>query len=148
MHRIIFTGHVLASSDAVAMRADAELAVKQCAEHDLSGMTLYCQGSFISVLEGDVSPLQAILAFYQVDPRMGEVEAILDIPAKHREFPDYRIGFLRESFVPDVEGAFAITGPSLKAALSSVSDGEAKTLLRTFGLVNGLVPPTALASGF
>lgn len=150
MHRIVFTGHVLATSDAVAARADAELAVRQCEANAITGLTLYCKGSFISALEGDAAFLKAILAFYQADTRMGEVKAIIDLPAAERDFPDYRIGFLREAFVPEVEAAFALTPQSLSWALGRGQDGEAKTLLRTFGMVNGVMPApnVRVASGF
>jgi hypothetical protein len=139
IRQIVFTGHVKAHSGIVAVQEDAQVAIAQCANLGLTGLTLYNDGSFISALEGDADALEQVLTFYQIDTRLGDVKAIIDATRPARDFPDYRMGFRREDFVASIDQTFRLNAASLRDAFAPVTDGEAKILLRTFGRVNGIL---------
>ena len=61
---------------------------------DLTGLLLYKDGSFFQVLEGPQDAVLKTFASIASDPRHHSVETLLTSSISHREFPEWRMGFV------------------------------------------------------
>lgn len=64
------------------------------AQHGLTGMLLYDDGSFLQVLEGEKEPLLELYARILLDPRHTEIVKLLERESDERQFGDWRMGFV------------------------------------------------------
>jgi hypothetical protein len=60
---------------------------------NLTGMLLYCEGSFIQVLEGHKDTLENLFAKILRDPRHRNCQLLLRNPIETRLFEDWYMGF-------------------------------------------------------
>ncbi|MCB1773911.1 MAG: BLUF domain-containing protein [Gammaproteobacteria bacterium] len=63
------------------------------ARHDVTGMLLYKDKSFFSVLEGECDPVHAIFARIARDRRHEKVKTLYEGPVRERDFVDWTMGF-------------------------------------------------------
>lgn len=59
----------------------------------VTGMLLYCNNSFLQVLEGDSKPLTTLMGIISEDPRHSTVRVLMDDEVPGRLFPDWTMGF-------------------------------------------------------
>lgn len=64
----------------------------------ISGILLYLNGKFIQVLEGKKSPVLALYAIIEQDPRHKRVRVVIEGSSSHRLFKDWSMGFKKLSF--------------------------------------------------
>lgn len=95
----------------------------------LTGVLLYADRSFIQVLEGDAAALEATMARIVADPRHDGVIMLYRKPIAARGFADWSMGFRRAA---GQQGAFALTGPALRALAAPGGGEEVLALLRQF----------------
>lgn len=70
---------------------------------DITGLLLYVDGNFMQGLEG---PEAAVLGLYEQirrDARHKNVKTILSVPAEHRCFPQWSMGFREATALPEAE---------------------------------------------
>lgn len=132
MKRIIYCSqatHDLSPDELVALLETARHRNEQVG---LSGMLLYCSQSFLQVLEGDASALDATYARIFADPRHTNLRLLMDATVAAPLFPDWTMGF---EHVDDEELAQELDGftPALDYPLVNpdliTNSGVALTLL-------------------
>jgi len=64
------------------------------AQHHVTGLLLYREGSFYQVLEGNQAAVKATFAGIENDPRHSEVRVLFSGETTSREFADWQMGFL------------------------------------------------------
>lgn len=64
------------------------------AEHDVTGLLLYREGSFYQVLEGAESDVIATFEAIERDPRHASVRVLFKGETDTREFADWQMGFI------------------------------------------------------
>lgn len=86
-------------SAAVALMSEAELAALLAqsrrfnAEHGLTGMLLYLEGTFVQVLEGDEPVVRALYTKIMRDARHTGCQVYLERLVPEREFAEWSMGF-------------------------------------------------------
>lgn len=63
------------------------------ARDDITGCLLYCDGSFIQLIEGLAEPLQRVYASICADTRHAGIYQIVDEPVDSREFSGWAMGY-------------------------------------------------------
>jgi hypothetical protein len=97
---------VVYSSAAVAPFSEAqltELLARARTKNDrlgVTGMLLYHDGSFLQVLEGEASVLEALFTAISADKRHHRVVALLRREVDERHFGDWRMGFASMKNLP------------------------------------------------
>ena len=66
----------------------------------VSGMLLYHEGSFLQVLEGEVSVLESLFTVISADKRHHRVVPLLRREVDERHFGDWRMGFASTKNLP------------------------------------------------
>nr|WP_294944723.1 BLUF domain-containing protein [uncultured Mucilaginibacter sp.] len=61
--------------------------------HNVSGVLLYCEGTFIQVLEGADFDVDAIFAKLEKDTRHKNIIVMMNEPLKQRNFAGWAMGF-------------------------------------------------------
>jgi len=130
-------------STAVRLMNDEQLfeilkvARKRNAEHNITGVLLYSEGTFIQALEGDDKAIYEIFDLIERDNRHKNIIKLVDKPLHERNFPDWSMGFA----VVDQDRAKEIAG-FLSSTDEIVSPDNNRTLvsiLKTFIVTNNLV---------
>jgi len=92
--------------------------VRNNAAQNVSGMLIYTKGSFLQLLEGDTSTVDALFKRIGVDPRHHDVQVLIRTSIKEREFKNWSMGYRRlnesdaramASFAPFFEDGFDAT---------------------------------------
>ncbi|GAB3227519.1 BLUF domain-containing protein [Spirosoma arcticum] len=63
------------------------------AEHDITGVLLYMNGSIVQILEGQQKVIEDLLGRIKKDSRHKEVAQVFSRPIKARLFPDWSMGY-------------------------------------------------------
>lgn len=118
--------------------SDARLACETCASHGLTGVSLFNEGVFLTILEGSKEETKAIFEAYKKDTRVTGVHLIIENAIDEREFSDFRIGFSHVDFSETVPKAFKLNGENYKKALPKNPSNELEIMTKTFARVNAL----------
>jgi len=130
-------------STAVCLMTDAELldllkaARRRNAEHDITGVLLYSDGTFIQVLEGEDDSLDRIFNSILKDPRHKNVIKLIDSELEKKHFPNWNMGFaaIDKDKAQEVTGFLSSTGE----ILDDESGNTLASILKTFIATNRLV---------
>lgn len=102
------------------------------ASQDITGMLLYCEGSFFQVLEGPEHNVDALFQVIADDSRHSKITLIIKEPLFKRSFSDWTMGFTgaTQAQLEQIEGLqdFFQTG----SCLADIDRGRAKKLLKAF----------------
>jgi hypothetical protein len=107
MKRIIYCSQATIDFSPDELVALLELARRENAKSGLTGMLLYCSQSFLQVLEGDPSALEATYARIVLDARHTNLRLLMNTEVSAPLFPDWTMGFEHiddEELAADVEG--------------------------------------------
>ena len=61
--------------------------------HGVAGILLYCEGTFIQVLEGSEDEVSAIFGKIEQDKRHKNIIVMMNEPMEQRNFPGWTMGF-------------------------------------------------------
>jgi len=130
-------------STAVTLMNDGQLleilkvARNRNADHDVTGILLYSEGTFIQALEGDEQSVDMIFASIENDPRHKSIIKLVDKPLHERNFQDWRMGFA----VIDEDRAKEVAGflSSTNEIVNSDGNRTLTSILKTFIVTNNLV---------
>ncbi len=130
-------------SSAVHLMNDDELfnilktARRKNHEHNITGVLLYSEGTFIQALEGEPADVDAIFEAIEHDLRHKNIIKLLDMPLNERYFPDWTMGFA----TIDLDKARELTGFLSSTCNLMSSDGKhtLSSILKTFIATNNLV---------
>jgi len=102
------------------------------AEHGVTGMLLYVEGSFFQVLEGEADAVDATYTRITRDPRHTQVTLIIREPIAQRDFSNWTMGFAvvdrLETGQLDGENDFF----TKSSCVDVLDPGRAKKLLAAF----------------
>lgn len=70
------------------------LAREKNEKQDISGMLVYHGGSFLQVLEGPETAVNALFAKIEKDPRHGEINVLYRDTIPEKEFEDWSMGYI------------------------------------------------------
>ncbi len=99
---------------------------------EISGMLLHVEGSFLQVIEGKESALDALFTTISADPRHGNIVTIIRESIPRRAFTDWRMGFA-DITRADIENTEGFTDFLENAsAVRSFAPGRAQKLLTAF----------------
>jgi len=130
-------------STAVNLMSDGQLleilktARKKNDEHNVTGVLLYSEGTFIQALEGDPADVDVIFGVIEHDVRHKNVIKLIDKPLNTRNFPDWSMGFatINRHQAQEIEGFLTST--------DSILNGDNKhtmvSMLKTFITTNNMV---------
>jgi hypothetical protein len=130
-------------STAVKLMTDDELidilkvARRRNAEHDVTGVLLYSDGTFIQVLEGEPDSVDQIFESITNDKRHKNIIKLVDGSLDKKYFPDWNMGFA----AIDKDRAREITGflNSTGEILDDESGNMLASILKTFIATNNLM---------
>ncbi len=135
MKRIIYSSQAaydVAPGDLVKL---LEVARHNNARLGVTGMLLYCNNSFLQVLEGDAKALTRLIGIISEDPRHRNFRVLLDEEVPGSLFPDWTMGFVNVSEGELAENLEGFT-PGTKYPLADseiITDGVvAQTLLTVY----------------
>ncbi len=88
-----------ASTQTSRMSSSELIDVLNCArernqEHDITGVLLHREDSFLQVIEGEKQAVMNLFARIKEDPRHQRVEVLTNSAIEEREFTDWQMGFL------------------------------------------------------
>jgi hypothetical protein len=106
-------------------------------KHNVTGVLLYSEGSFIQVLEGVDDDVDAIFEKIGQDIRHKNIIVMMDGPLAQRNFPDWTMGFA--SVDADKSTALIDNLITTDKVLSQRGDHPAVAMLKVFIETNKLV---------
>ena len=110
---------------------------------DVTGLLLYCDGTFLQLLEGPRDAVEGLYRTILDDPRHARCMVLEEGPAEARLFPDWRMGFrmFTATQIGNLEGFsdFLDAGSDLARTLTARPEKAARLLLR-FRNLPGMVP--------
>jgi len=130
-------------STAVKLMTDEQLleilkvARKRNAEHNVTGVLLYSEGTFIQALEGEGEAVDTIFMHIEHDHRHRAIIKLVDKPLHDRNFPDWSMGFaaLDQDSAKEAAGFLSSTDE----IVNSDSNRTLVSILKTFIVTNNLV---------
>lgn len=126
IYQIFYSGTVGRNFSTIPTAADAKWTTGLCAEHHVTGLTLYHDATFATVLEGEESATLAVVNAVKDEGRFTDTTVTIRKAQDKAEFRDYRAGFSGFDFSDEVPGAFRLTPETFLAALPQ---NPSKTLL-------------------
>ncbi|MDN3549091.1 BLUF domain-containing protein [Mucilaginibacter aquaedulcis] len=104
-------------------------------KYGVTGMLLYCEGTFMQVIEGEADSVNLIYSFIEQDTRHKNIIKLATGKIDQRNFPDWTMGFasINSETLQDIEGY-------LSSPLSAATGDEHITvnMLKTFADSNKL----------
>ncbi|MBB5395467.1 BLUF domain-containing protein [Mucilaginibacter sp. AK015] len=99
-------------------------------KHQVTGVLLYSEGTFIQVLEGNSSDVDHILSKIETDSRHKNLITLVDEPITERNFPEWSMGF----YTPNADNITHLAGylKSTNKIEGKRDGGAAVTMLKTF----------------
>ena len=111
--------------------------LKGCKSANITGVSLYAEGVFLNVIEGNEAQTSAIFKAFQKDTRFSEVAIILEKNIDAREFDDYRIGVTGVDVNEKIPQTFHLT-PNSCEFFSKKLSSDIAALIAAFAKVNAL----------
>ena len=100
---------------------------------ELTGMLLYCEGSFFQVLEGEEEAVHSIYKTIEKDPRHADMIKIIEEGISERAFGDWSMGLMtatKKELAEEVEGFNDFF--QSRSCLTEVDSGRGRKLLEAF----------------
>ena len=115
---------------------EISFALEACKTSKVTGISLYTEGVFLNVMEGNDAQTSAIFNAFQKDLRFSEVMIILKNNNPSREFDDYRTGVTEIDINDTIPHIFHLNAGSYKRYLSKNVSSDIVTLIDAFARVN------------
>ena len=109
-----------------------------CEENDVTGLTLFEEGSFLAMLEGEKARLLKIFDFCKDYKGLSEVTLIMQNSIPQREFDSFRIGASRNDFSKDIPQMFKLDSQSYITAIPENVSPHLAMLTQSFARVNSI----------
>ena len=105
-------------------------------EHQITGLLLYSEGTFIQLIEGSAKDVDTIFSKIRYDNRHKGLIKLIDKPLAERDFPEWSMGFaaVNQDEAEEIIGYFQ----SFDKLLSSENKNSAVSLLKSFIKTNKL----------
>ena len=100
---------------------------------ELTGMLLYCEGSFFQVLEGEEEAVRSVYRSIEKDPRHEDMVKIIEEEIEERAFGDWSMGLMTATRKQIEEGVEGFNDYFQEGTcLTDVDPGRGRKLLRAF----------------
>ena len=146
INQIFFSGSVHRLANKIAVADDAAMAVALCKDYNLTGLTLFTDGTFMSVLEGRECDTLTVFKLVKDDPRFTHTNVVMEHGRERAEFTSYRIGFKDADFSNEVPSAFKLESATFAQALPQNPSPALRILTQTFARVNGFSISPSIAA--
>lgn len=105
-------------------------------KYNVTGMLLYCQGTFMQVLEGDKNSVELIYKTIELDLRHKNIIKLAEGSLKKRSFPEWSMAFasVNSETLQEIEGFLS----SSAANVTDDADHITVKMLKTFADSNRL----------
>lgn len=117
IHQIFYSGTVGRNFSTIPTVEDAKWTTDLCEAHQVTGLTLYHDATFATVLEGDESATLAVARAVKDEGRFTDTRVTMQKAKDEPEFRNYRVGFSGFDFSDEVAGAFRLTPQTFLTAL-------------------------------
>ena len=97
MIQITYISRATEPMSAEKLLALLQQCLKNNVSHDVTGMLLYGNDTFLQALEGDEKPVDDLFEKVRRDPRHTDVQILHRRPIDHRQYSDWSMGFKRIS---------------------------------------------------
>lgn len=94
LYHLGYCSTVSASLAAAELIGLLQSARRRNQELDVTGLLLHREDSFFQIIEGSRDNVLAVFDRIRSDPRHQRITVLFEGPATHREFSDWRMGFL------------------------------------------------------
>ncbi len=141
LHQVIFSGNIKKGNSPIISQDDAQRVCGHAAECDYTGFTVYIDGNYITLYEGNKDNIQKSIDYYANSKRYSKIITMLSRPVSQRDFPDFKLGLRKidcKNVFGKVEHCFLLTPECFAAILPKSFPQDYKTLLRTFARVNNM----------
>ena len=93
--QIVYASKATGNVDDAQLEKILKTAVRNNAAKKVTGMLLYTKGSFLQVLEGEASVIEALITQIKADTRHRDVEVVVRTSIKEHEFKNWSMGYRR-----------------------------------------------------
>lgn len=135
MHKIIYASRATRPISAFDLEAILVSSRRNNSEAGLSGQLMYCDESFLQILEGELEPLNATYARIAADGRHTDLRQLAFVPIEARRFGEWTMGFEHvdeDRLVAEVSGYRPETRYPLVSADLITNATVAETLLSLY----------------
>jgi hypothetical protein len=142
IHQVMLQGHIHSSVSPIISRDDIQRIFTHVEEKEFTGLTIYVDGSFLTLYEGDKASIEHSRAIYANTARYSNILTLFSNPIEKRDFADFRIGLGRndcDQNVMDLPNCFCLGHQSLNSVFPASFPNEFQILIRTFARVNNLM---------
>lgn len=129
--------HIVYLSTAVKLMTDEELkdilttSRKNNKEKNVTGVLLYCEGTFVQLIEGTEEDVKSIYTSVEKDTRHKNIILLISYAAKERVFPSWAMGFAsaNKEALKEIDGYIDPAHPDF---LKTDKNSQAIFILQTF----------------
>jgi hypothetical protein len=102
-------------------------------KYKVTGMLLYCQGTFMQVLEGEKHSVELIYQAIELDTRHKNIIKLASGTIKKRNFPDWSMAFasVNSETLQEMEGFLSLPNINLTNSAEHVTVNMLKTFVDT-----------------
>lgn len=93
--QVVYISKATQDFDDAALRKILDDSARNNPQANITGMLLYTQKTFLQVLEGDATIVDALINKIQSDPRHHSVEIVIRSSIREREFNNWSMGYRR-----------------------------------------------------
>jgi hypothetical protein len=93
MHKIIYASRATDPISESELELILAISRRNNSEAGLSGLLLYCEESFLQILEGELEALDATYERIAADPRHSNLRRLAFVPIENRKFGEWTMGF-------------------------------------------------------
>ena len=111
---------------------DARWTSELCRKNNVTGLTLYCDGDFFSVLEGSAEATEKVAKAIGAVPRINIAKVMYSEARTEREFREHSIGVDGADYSREVSGSFQLTYDSLYKKLPLSPSPVLRALTNSF----------------
>ncbi|RKQ71772.1 hypothetical protein DES40_1102 [Litorimonas taeanensis] len=142
IHQVMHSGNIKSHNSALVTKDDVQRILNHVNERHFTGLTLYSDGSFLTLYEGDRDLIEESRLQYDNTDRYSKISTLFSRPVEKALFSDFKIGLGRYDTIENIESlksCFRLCPESLELVIPDALPNEFKVLTRTFARVNNLM---------
>ncbi|MET3999896.1 BLUF domain-containing protein [Marinobacterium sp. MBR-109] len=134
LEQLIYVSTAVREMSRIELETLLEGAVRFNNAHQLTGMLLYAEGSFLQVIEGETADMDAVFERISRDPQHHSLQVLIRTPISVRSFSAWHMGFrmLGQKEVEEHPGFAPFFEKGFDAASIGAHEGLAWRILKEF----------------
>ncbi len=141
IHQVMFSGNVKKGNSPIIYTDDAQRVCGHAKDYGYTGFTVYIDGNYTTLYEGDLNSIQKSIDYYADSERYSKIITMISRPVETRDFIDFKLCLRKidcKKVIGNVKNCFALTPEHFNEILSKTRPPEYKSLLKTFARVNNM----------